>query len=55
MNIALNEPDIEYAFTTFVETLLRKISEDAEFSVFAKRIIAGFRDKDWVEDLLQMT
>lgn len=45
--------NIERAFTRFAESIYRVICEDAEFSVFARRIVDGHRNKAWIEDLLQ--
>lgn len=45
--------NVERAFSKFVESIGRAIAENAEFSVFAKRMLDGYRDRPWVEDLLQ--
>lgn len=47
------DPNVERAFSAFVECICRAIAESAEFSVFARRIVDGYRNKPWVEDLLQ--
>jgi uncharacterized protein (TIGR02646 family) len=47
------DPKIEQAFSRFVESICRAVAEGAEFSVFARRVVDGFRDRPWVEDLLQ--
>lgn len=47
------DPRVERAFSRFVESICRALAEGAEYSVFARRVVDGFRDKPWVEDLLQ--
>lgn len=47
------DPSHERAFSCFVESICRALGEGAEFSVFARRIVDGFRNRPWVEDLLQ--
>lgn len=49
----INDPTIERAFSRFAESICRALGESAEFSVFARRIVSGYRNKPWVEDLLQ--
>jgi uncharacterized protein (TIGR02646 family) len=44
----------EHAFSRFAESICRALREGAEFSVFARRIVEGFRDREWVEDLLRV-
>jgi uncharacterized protein (TIGR02646 family) len=46
------DPTIDQAFDGFLASLRDAISERAELSVFARKVIAGFRDKVWVEQLL---
>jgi uncharacterized protein (TIGR02646 family) len=46
------DPDIDQAFDGFLKSLRDSISERAELSVFARKVIAGFRDIVWVEQLL---
>lgn len=47
------DPKIELAFSKFAESICRALGEGAEFSVFARRIVDGYRNKPWIEDLLQ--
>jgi len=47
------DPKQERAFSRLVESICRALGEGAEFSVFARRIVDGFRNRPWVEDLLQ--
>jgi uncharacterized protein (TIGR02646 family) len=47
------DPNIERAFSKFVESICRAIGEAAEFSVFSRRMVDGYRDRPWIEDLLQ--
>lgn len=47
------DPNQERAFSRFVESICRALGESAEFSVFARRIVDGYRDRPWIEDLLQ--
>lgn len=47
------DPKIERAFSRFAENICRAIAEGSEFSVFARRIVDGYRDRPWIEDLLQ--
>ena len=47
------DPKVELAFSKFTESICRALSEGAEFSVFARRIVDGYRNKPWIEDLLQ--
>lgn len=49
----LDAPNIERAFSRFAENICRAIAEGSEFSVFARRIVDGYRDRPWIEDLLQ--
>ena len=44
----------EHAFSRFAQSICRVVGEEAEFSVFARRIVEGFRDREWVEDLLRV-
>lgn len=46
------DQDIDQAFDGFLKSLRDAISERAELSVFARKVIAGFRDIVWVEQLL---
>jgi uncharacterized protein (TIGR02646 family) len=43
----------QHAFSRIAESICRALSENAEFSVFARRVVEGFRDRQWIEDLLQ--
>lgn len=47
------DPKIERAFSRFAESICRALSENAEFSVFARRILDGYRNRPWVDDILQ--
>lgn len=49
------DPKTEHAFSRFTESICRTLGEGAEFSVFARRIVDGYRDRPWIEDLLQCT
>lgn len=48
-----DDPKVERAFSSLAESICQAVSERAEFSVFARRIVDGYRDKPWIEDLLQ--
>jgi uncharacterized protein (TIGR02646 family) len=45
-------PEIDSAFDGLIGTLSKAISETAELSAFARKMVAGARDKVWVEALL---
>ncbi|WP_081714535.1 hypothetical protein [Asticcacaulis sp. AC466] len=45
--------DIDNSFSDHVRSLANCISEGAELSAFARRILAGHRDVLWVENLLR--
>lgn len=47
------DPKTEHAFSRFTESICRAIGEKAEFSVFARRMVEGYRDRPWIEDLLR--
>lgn len=47
------DPGTEFAFSRFTENICRAVGERAEFSVFARRMVEGYKDRPWVEDLLQ--
>jgi uncharacterized protein (TIGR02646 family) len=42
----------EATFSVLIATIGQSIVDGAEFSVFARRIVEGHRDKDWVNELL---
>lgn len=46
-------PVIDRAFAGLVRVLSNAISETAELSAFARKVVAGARDKVWVEELLR--
>jgi uncharacterized protein (TIGR02646 family) len=46
---------IDSTFAKLAEILCRAMSEKAQFSVFARRIIGGHRNLVWVESLLRCT
>lgn len=46
-------PAIDRAFGGLIRMLSSAISEAAELSAFARKIVAGARDKVWVEELLR--
>lgn len=48
-----DDPKTERAFSSLTESICQAVSERAEFSVFARRIVDGYRNKPWIEDLLQ--
>ena len=39
-------------FSTFAESIGRAIAVDAPYSVFAKKVVKGFRNYPWVEEIL---
>jgi uncharacterized protein (TIGR02646 family) len=45
-------PAVDHAFSGLIRALSMAISETAELSVFARIIISGDRNKEWVEALL---
>lgn len=47
------DPKKECAFSSFVDSICRALGDGAEFSAFARRIVDGYRDRSWVEALLQ--
>lgn len=46
------DPAIDGAFHSIIRTLSDAMADKAELSRFARKVIAGSRDKDWVEELL---
>ncbi|OEF42913.1 hypothetical protein OAE_00295 [Vibrio cyclitrophicus 1F289] len=44
---------IDKAFETNLDNIARSIAFDAPFSVFAKKMVKGFQDREWIEDLLE--
>lgn len=44
---------IDNAFSGLIRVLCTAISESAELSAFARKVVAGARDKVWVEELLR--
>ncbi|MGP5562324.1 hypothetical protein [Vreelandella alkaliphila] len=44
---------IDRAFETNLENIARSIASDAPFSVFAKKMVKGYQDREWIEDLLE--
>jgi uncharacterized protein (TIGR02646 family) len=47
------KPAIDKAFAGLIRVLSIAISEAAELSAFARKMVAGARDKVWVEELLR--
>jgi uncharacterized protein (TIGR02646 family) len=47
------DPRIERAFSSITESICRSLVAGAEFSVFARRIVDGYRNRPWIEDLLR--
>lgn len=45
--------EMQDAFCNHTNKIMRKLEESAELSVFAKRIVQGYKNKDWIDDLLQ--
>lgn len=43
----------EQAFSRITESICRAISERAELSVFARRMVEGYKDRPWIDDLLR--
>ncbi|WP_024851424.1 HNH endonuclease [Hydrogenovibrio kuenenii] len=41
------------SFETVVDSLARLIVADAPFSVFAKKMVKGYQNREWVEDILE--
>jgi hypothetical protein len=48
-----SDPERHHAYSRFADSIFRALHQNAEFSVFARRIVEGFRHRQWVEDLLQ--
>lgn len=46
-------PAVDRAFAGLIRVLSNALSESAELSAFARKIVAGARDKIWVEELLR--
>ena len=44
---------IDKAFETNLDNIARAIAFDAPFFVFAKKIVKGYQDREWIEDLLE--
>ncbi|PKM18834.1 MAG: HNH endonuclease [Gammaproteobacteria bacterium HGW-Gammaproteobacteria-15] len=47
------DPRTEKAFKGYVSSIAKAISADAPFSVFAKKMVKGYQDRDWIEVLLE--
>jgi uncharacterized protein (TIGR02646 family) len=45
--------NIDSAFETNLDNIARAIASDAPFSVFAKKMVKGYQDRGWIEDLLE--
>tara|TARA_R110002072_G_scaffold105615_2_gene230887 strand:+ start:11476 stop:12258 length:783 start_codon:yes stop_codon:yes gene_type:complete len=43
---------VDKAFETAVDSLARAISPDAPFSIFAKKMVKGYQDREWIEEFL---
>lgn len=41
------------AFETNLDNIARAVASDAPFSVFAKKMVKGYQDREWIEDLLE--
>jgi len=46
-----DDPAIEHAYGRTVSQLEEKIKEDATYSAFAKSIIRGYRDREWINEV----
>ncbi|EMZ1487821.1 HNH endonuclease [Vibrio cholerae] len=44
---------IDKAFETNLDNIARAIAFDAPFSVFAKKMVKGYQDREWIADLLE--
>ncbi|MBH0062786.1 hypothetical protein I6E85_16775 [Pseudoalteromonas sp. NZS71] len=44
---------IAKAFETNLDNIARAVASDAPFSVFAKKMVKGYQDREWIEDLLE--
>lgn len=42
----------EATFNTLYTTLIKAMDKDSQFSMFARKVVKGFRDRNWVDDLL---
>jgi uncharacterized protein (TIGR02646 family) len=49
----IGDSAIDQAFDELIKSLRDSISEKAELSAFSRRVIAGYREKEWVEELLR--
>lgn len=47
-----DDPEKHEVFSGIAESIGRAITSDAPYSVFAKKIVKGYRNHPWVEDLL---
>lgn len=47
------DPKLEKAFAGVIMELVRAMHERSEFSIFARRVVAGHRNYEWVDDLMQ--
>jgi uncharacterized protein (TIGR02646 family) len=52
-SIDQGDPKIEKAFRGYINNIAQVIAYDAPFSVFSKKMVKGFQDRDWIEDLLE--
>ena len=52
-SIDTGKGSIDKAFETNLNNIARAIAFDAPFSVFAKKIVKGYQDREWIEDLLE--
>jgi uncharacterized protein (TIGR02646 family) len=47
------DPDIDSSFNSILRGLAQALSDNAELSSFSRCVISGYRNKGWVEQLLQ--
>lgn len=47
------DSNTEKAFEVFYSNIARAIDKDAPFSVFSKKMVKGYQDRPWIEDLLE--
>lgn len=47
-----SDPEKKTLYTETVENIGKAIASDARFSVFAKKIVKGFSQYPWIEDIL---
>ena len=53
LELNTGKASIAKAFETNLDNIARAVAADAPFSVFAKKMVKGYQDREWIEDLLE--